>query len=62
MINTVMIQEFIGKTLPLLSTIETDLLKHKAREDFERKVLERHEAKVRYYKEKKERSNATNSK
>ena len=60
--NIMMQREIIGKPIPLLSTIENELLKQKAREKFEKEVLERHEAKVRYYKEKKERSNATNSK
>ena len=51
--NTMMIRHSIGEKLPLLSTIENDLLKKKAREDFDRKVLARHEATVKKYKDKK---------
>ena len=36
MFNTMMQRHIIGKKLPLLSTIELDLLKQKAREKFER--------------------------
>ena len=45
-------RHIIGKKLPLLSTIELDLLKQKAREKFDKEVFERHEAKVKYYREK----------
>ena len=55
--NIMMQRHIIGKPIPLLSTIENDLLKQKARKDFDKEVLARHEAKVKKYKERNNESN-----
>ena len=53
MINIMMQREIIGKRIPLLSKIENDFIKRKAREKFEKEVFERQEALVKKYKERK---------